>query len=535
MKYNPLYHRYSSRRNLVYGKNGMVASTHPLASQAGLEIMKKGGNAIDAAVATAATLTVVEPTSNGIGGDAFAIVWTNGKLYGLNGSGPSPKLLTYEKIKEMGLESMPKYGFVPVTVPGVPKAWAELSKRFGRLSFKEVLEPAITIAEEGHPVAPTVAYYWNRAFRIYRENLKGEEFREWFNVFAPKGRAPRTGEVWRAPYHAKTLMEIAETDAESFYRGELAEKIDRFSRKFGGLIRKEDLENYSCQWVEPISVNYRGYDVWELPPNGQGIVALMALNILNNFDFTEKDNVNTYHVLIEAMKLAFADGLEYIGDSQYMRVSVEDLLSPQYGKKRAEIIGDKALVPTHGNPDSGGTVYFAVADGEGNMVSYIQSNYMGFGSGLVVPETGIALHNRGSNFNTIEGHVNCVGPLKRPYHTIIPGFLTKDGKPLGPFGVMGAFMQPQGHVQVITNTIDFHLNPQDALDAPRWQWVKDKTVAVEQSFPNDIILMLQEKGHNVVVEANSGSFGRGQIIWRDENGVLCGGTESRADGYIAVY
>lgn len=535
MKFNPLYHRYSSRRNLVYGKNGMVASSHPLASQVGIDIMKKGGNAIDAAIATAAALTVVEPTSNGIGGDAFALVWIQGKLHGLNSSGPAPKMLTYEKVKEMGLKSMPKYGFVPVTVSGVPAAWAELSKRFGNLSLKEALEPAIAIAEEGHPVAPTVAIYWDEAFKNYSDNLKGEEFKHWFEVFAPEGRAPKVGEVWKSANHARTLEEIANTNAESFYRGDLAEKIDKFSKKYGGFIRKEDLEEYSPQWVEPIRVNYKGYDVWEIPPNGHGIVALMALNILNNFDFKEKDCIDTYHILIEAMKLAFADGHEYIADPRFMKVTVEELLSPEYGKKRAKLIGDEALMPAYGDPKSGGTVYFAVADGEGNMVSYIQSNYMGFGSGLVVPETGIALHNRGNNFNIIEGHANCVGPCKKPYHTIIPGFLTKDGKPIGPFGVMGAFMQPQGHVQVVTNTIDFHLNPQDALDAPRWQWIKDKTVAVEQAFPNHIALELQAKGHKVIVEASSGSFGRGQIIWRDEEGVLCGGTESRADGHIAVY
>lgn len=535
MKFDPLYHKYKSKRNLIYGKNGMVAASHPYAAQAGIDIMKKGGNAIDAAVATAAALTVVEPTSNGIGGDAFALVWTKGRLHGLNSSGQSPKLLTHEKIKDLGLDSMPKYGFVPVTVPGVPAAWAELSKKFGKLSLKEVLEPAIRIAEEGHPVAPTVAYYWDRAFNIYSDNLKGEEFKQWFEVFAPNGRAPRVGEVWKSPNHAKTLEEIGKTNAESFYRGDLADKIDKFSKEYGGLIRKEDLEDFAPEWVDPISVNYKGYDVWEIPPNGHGIVALMTLNILNNFEFKEKDNIDTYHTLIEAMKLAFADGHEYIADPRFMKVSVEELLSPEYGKKRAKLIGEKALMPAHGDPKSGGTVYFATADGEGNMVSYIQSNYMGFGSGLVVPETGIALHNRGNNFNIKEGHANCVGPCKKPYHTIIPGFLTKDGKPVGPFGVMGAFMQPQGHVQVVTNTIDFHLNPQDALDAPRWQWIKDKTIAVEQAFPNDIALMLQAKGHNLVVEASSGSFGRGQIIWIDENNVLCGGTESRADGYIGLY
>ena len=513
----------------------MVASSHPLAAQAGIDIMKKGGNAIDAAIATASALTVVEPTSNGIGGDAFALVWTNGKLHGLNSSGPSPNSLTYEKLKESGLNSMPVYGFTPVTIPGVPAAWAELSRRFGKLSLKEALAPAISLAKYGHPIAPTVAKYWNRAYEIFSEKLTGEEFKYWFETFAPNGRAPKPGEIWASPNHATTLEEIANTEAESFYKGNLAAMIDEFSRKFGGYITKEDLEQYSPEWVEPIKVNYKGYDVWEIPPNGHGIVALMALNILNNFEFKEKDSVETYHILMEAMKLAFVDGHEYIGDPRYMKVTVEELLSPEYGRERARLISKSALLPEKGQPSKGGTVYFAAADGEGNMVSYIQSNYMGFGSGLVVPGTGIALHNRGNNFNMIENHPNCVGPEKKPYHTIIPGFLSKDGKAVGPFGVMGGFMQPQGHVQVVTSTIDFNLNPQDSLDAPRWQWLKDKTISVEQTFSNSIALALAQKGHDIVAQVDSGSFGRGQIIWRDEDGVLCGGTESRTDGYIAVF
>lgn len=535
MKFDPHYHKYSSNRNLIYGKNGMVASTHPLASQAGIEVMKKGGNAIDAAIATAACLTVVEPTSNGIGGDAFALIWANGKVHGLNASGFSPRALTLDKIKSLGFESMPVYGFAPVTVPGVPAAWAEMSQKFGKLSLKDSLEPAIQIAKEGYPLSPTVAKYWDRAFRIYSKNLKGEEFENWFKVFAPEGRAPRAGEIWKSINHGNTLEEIGRTDGRSFYEGDLAERIDKFSKKFGGYISKEDLKGYKSEWVEPIKVNYRGYDVWEIPPNGHGIVALMALNILNNFDLVERDSVNTQHILIEAMKLAFADGLEYIADHRYMKYTAEELLSPDYGRERSKLIGHTASLPEAGEPHSGGTVYFAAADNQGNMISYIQSNYMGFGSGLVVPETGIALHNRGNNFNTIENHPNCVGPNKKPYHTIIPGFLSKDGNPVGPFGVMGAFMQPQGHVQVVTNTVDFHLNPQDALDAPRWQWTKEKTVAIEQNYPNDLALALLRRGHNIIVEAERGSFGRGQIIWRDENGVLCGGTESRADGFIGVY
>ncbi len=535
MKFNPHYHKYKSQRNLVYGKNGMVASSHPLASQAGIDLMKNGGNAIDGAIATAAALTVVEPTSNGIGGDAFVLVWTKGKLYGLNASGPCPKSLSYEALEKQGLDTMPLYGFTPVTVPGIPAAWRDLSKRFGKLSLKEVLNPAIDIGRNGHPVAPTVAKYWNKAYNKYRKELKGEEFSHWFKAFAPKGRAPKVGELWTFLDQAKTLEEIGNTNAESFYRGNIAEKIDEFSRKHGGYIRKEDLAAYEPEWVEPIKVNYKGYDVWEIPPNGHGIVALMALNILNNFELKEKDSVETYHTLMEAMKLAFIDGKEYIGDFQAMEVKIEELLSKEYGKERAKLIGEKALMPEAGEPSKGGTVYFATADGEGNMVSYIQSNFMGFGSGLVVPGTGIALHNRGYSFNMKKGHCNCLGPGKKPYHTIIPGFMSKDGRAIGPFGLMGGFMQPQGHVQLVTNTIDFHLNPQDALDAPRWQWIKEKSISIEEKFPTNIALSLMDKGHDLKAEIESGSFGRGQIIWRSENGILCGGTESRADGHIAVY
>ena len=535
MKFDPQYHKYSSKRNLVYAKNGMVAVSHPLAAQAGIDIMKSGGNAIDAAIGTAAALTVVEPTSNGIGGDAFALVWTKGKLYGLNASGPSPKALTFEALEELGLDTMPTYGFIPVTVPGVPSAWNELSKKFGKLTLEEALEPSVNLARHGHPVAPTVGKYWDKAYEIYSEKLKGEEFDHWFKTFAPKGRAPRVGEIWTSLDQAKTLEEIGKTNAESFYRGNLADKIDRFSRQYGGYIRKEDLEEYKPEWVEPIKVNYKGYDIWEIPPNGHGIVALMALNILNNFDLEEKDSVETYHTIMEGMKLAFADGHEYIGDSNHMKVKVEELLSREYGKERGKLIGEKALMPEAGQPKKGGTVYFATADGEGNMVSYIQSNYTGFGSGLVVPGTGIALHNRGNNFNVKKDHCNCVGPGKKPYHTIIPGFMSKDGEAIGPFGVMGGFMQPQGHVQLVTSLVDFHLNPQDALDAPRWQWIKDRTISVEQCFPNHIAQSLMEKGHDIVSQVDSGSFGRGQIIWRNEDGVLCGGTESRADGYIGIY
>lgn len=532
---NALEYPYASRRNAVYAKNGMVATSQPLAAQAGLDILKKGGNAIDAAIATAACLTVVEPTSNGIGGDAFALVWTKGELHGLNASGPSPMSISIEAVKEKGHEQIPRFGWIPVTVPGAPAAWAELSKRFGKLPLSEVLKPAIEYAEHGYPLSPILGKYWKGAYNAYKENLKGEEFDNWFKTFAPDGRPPEIGEVWKSPDHARTLRSIAETNAESFYRGELADEIDQFSKQYGGFLSKEDLAAYAPEWVTPVKVNYRGYDVWEIPPNGQGMIALMALNVLKGFDFPAKDTVDTYHKQIEAIKLAFADGQKFITDSRKMSVKVEALLSEAYANERRKLITETAIKPEAGDPPKGGTVYLATADSEGNMVSFIQSNYMGFGSGLVVPGTGIALQNRGHNFSMDPAHENCLEPGKKTYHTIIPGFLTKNDKAVGPFGVMGGFMQPQGHVQVIMNTIDFHLNPQAALDAPRWQWMEGKVVEVERQLPEHIAQALARKGHQIKVALDGGGFGRGQIIWRDENGVLSGGTEPRTDGCVAAW
>jgi len=530
------YQPYYSKRRPVYARRGMVATSQPLAAQAGLEILQKGGNAIDAAIATAACLTVVEPTSNGIGGDAFALVWTKGELHGLNASGPAPELLSIEALKARGMAEIPTHGFVPVTVPGAPAAWAALSERFGKLPLTDVLAPAIRYAEEGYPLSPILAKFWKRAVQIFKARLTGPEFSHWFDTFAPSGRAPEAGEIWASPNHAATLREIAETKAESFYRGALAEKIDAFSKEYDGFIRKEDLADYAPEWVKPISVNYRGYDVWEIPPNGQGLVTLMALNILKGISFSERDTVETLHHQIEAIKIAFSDGFEHIADQRNMRYAIEDLLSEEYAGFRRALITETAATPAPGTPPKGGTVYLCTADGDGNMVSFIQSNYMGFGSGLVVPGTGIALQNRGYNFTLDPNHVNALAPGKRPFHTIIPGFLTKDGVPIGPFGVMGGFMQPQGHLQIVMNTIDFHLNPQAALDAPRWQWIKGKTVEVEPTFPHHLAQALAERGHDIKIALEPNSFGRGEIIWRDpETGVLCGGAETRTDGAVAAY
>ncbi|MFD2701971.1 gamma-glutamyltransferase family protein [Paenibacillus shunpengii] len=534
--FDPLSYPYTSQRNATYAKNGMVATSQPLAAQAGLDILKRGGNAIDAAIATAACLTVVEPTSNGIGGDAFAIVWTKGELHGLNASGPSPAGISIESVKEQGHDKMPTYGWLPVTVPGAPSAWKALSDRFGKLPLAEVLQPAIDYAENGFPLTPTLGYYWNLAYNKFKEKLDGPEFAGWFETFAPEGRAPKIGEIWKSPGHAKTLRAIAETGAESFYRGEIADQIDAFSREHGGFLRKEDLAAYYPEWVDPISVNYKGYDVWEIPPNGQGLVALLALNMLKKDEFAARDTVHTHHLQMEAMKLAFTDGLNYITQPDKMKVTVEELLSDAYAEERRALIGEEAIQPEPGNPARSGTVYLAAADGEGNMISFIQSNYMGFGSGVVVPGTGIGLQNRGHSFSLDETHANRLEGGKKSYHTIIPGFLTKDGKPVGPFGVMGGFMQPQGHMQVVMNMIDFNLNPQSALDAPRWQWIEGKTVEVEPNFPDHIALSLSRKGHDIRRANSTGGFGRGQIIVRDnENGVLVGGTDYRTDGTIAAW
>ncbi len=528
---------YRTERYPAYGRRGMVATSNALAAQAGLEILKIGGNAVDAALAAAACLTVCEPTANGIGGDAFAIVAFQGELYGLNASGPAPQGISLRALTQQGHKEIPKYGFVPVNVPGAPAGWVALSKRFGRLPLTEVFAPAIAYAEEGYAVSPVLAQGWSRAFDHYKKQLQGEEFAEWFTTFAPEGRAPRAGERIRLTQHGKTLRQIAETLGEAFYQGEIAERIDAFSRKYGGYLRAEDLAKYQATWVEPISTAYRGLEVWEIPPNGQGIVALMALNILKGFEFSQDDKhlPLTYHRQIEALKLAFADAQHAVTDPGHMDVSVEDLLSEAWAEEKRRLIGSSALLPPRVEETKGGTVYLTAADSEGNMVSLIQSNYMGFGSGLVVPGTGVALHNRGHNFSFDPVHPNCLAPGKKPYHTIIPGFLTQDGRPLGPFGVMGAFMQPQGHVQVVMNLADFGHNPQAALDAPRFQWIKGKRVHVENTVSPSIARELEAMGHEVMVTEGSSGYGRGQMICRTDDGTLVGGTESRVDGAVALW
>lgn len=536
MKFNTIDQPYQLSRYSVAAKQGMVCSSSALASSAGLEILKKGGNAVDAAIAAAAVLTVVEPVSNGLGGDAFAIVWMKDKMYGLNASGYSAEEISIEKVKEAGYEKMPKHGWIPVTVPGQPKAWAALSKRFGKLSLEEVLAPAIQYADEGFPVSAVVSVLWDKYVRQDSKLFKDDPvFDEWFKTFTKEGEPYSFGEIVKFKNHAKTLRLIAETNADAFYKGEIADKIDAQSRRDGGFIRKKDLEEYDVEWVDPISVNYRGYDVWEIPPNGQGIVALMALNILKHFDFDSRDQTDTLHRQFEAIKIAFADAYATITDAKDMKADYHSYISEEYGLKRSREITGKANQPEPCDPPKSGTVYLCTADNEGNMVSYIQSNYMDFGSGIVVEDYGIALQNRGHDFSLNPENINALAPHKRSYHTIIPGFLTKEGKAIGPFGVMGGYMQPQGHVQVLMNLIDFHLNPQMCLDAPRWQWKEGLRFDVEPDMPAELVEALKALGHQIVVAENKLSFGRAEMILRIENGIYIGACESRTDGSVACY
>lgn len=518
----------------MFAQKGMVATSQPVAAQVGMDMMKMGGNAIDAAIATAACLTVVEPSSNGIGGDAFAIVWVKDKLYGLNASGYSPQEISIDKVKKRGYEQMPEYGWLPVTVPGAPASWVALSERFGKLSFKELLKPAIDYARHGFAVTPTVSYNWKKAVKTFSQ-FNDKAFKSWFQTFTNNGTAPEPGDLFKMQDHADTLEHIAETKGEWFYRGEFAEKIEKQSKEQGGVIKGDDLSSYQVEWVDPISVHYKGYDIWEIPPNGQGIITLMALNMLKKDKFINRDAASTIHKQIEAIKLAFTDAQAFISAPEFMDVTVDSLLSEEYSRQQYNRISDQALTPAPGNPPQGGTVYLATADNEGNMVSFIQSNYKGFGSGVVVEGTGVALQNRGKDYSLDHKHVNALAPWKKSYHTIIPGFITRDTHPIGPFGVMGGFMQPQGHLQVAMNAIDFHLNPQASMDAPRWQWIGNKTIIIEPHFDNNLALQLEQKGHQVQKQFHGGKFGRGQIIWKDEDNLLIGATDPRTDGQVAVW
>ncbi|MFW5653127.1 MAG: gamma-glutamyltransferase family protein [Planctomycetota bacterium] len=510
---------YPSQRMPVYARNA-VATSQPLAAQAGLRIMRQGGNAIDAAIATAAVLTVVEPTSNGLGSDAFAFIWAGGGLHGLNASGRSPAAFSADHLA--GRRSFPYYGWDGVTVPGAVSAWALLSERFGALPFAQLMQPAIEYASDGFPVSPMTASSWQRAAEIYRP----DQFPAWHEHFAPDGRAPSTGEIFRSPDQARTLERIADSRGADFYEGELADRMAKAAEQAGATLRSNDLAQHAPEWVRPLNVTWRDVTLNEIPPNGQGIAALIALGIMRAFDVEDldPDGVEALHLQIEAMKLAFADAHRYVADPEFMDVDPAHLIDPSYLRSRASRVRrDRAQDFDHGEPKPGGTVYLTTADQHGNMVSFIQSNYTGFGSGIVIPGTGIAMQNRGACFSLEPGHPNEAGPGKRPYHTIIPGFITREDAdggiaPLTSFGVMGGFMQPQGHLQVLLRMFAWRQNPQAALDAPRWRVNRGLSVTLEPGFAPEVIDGLRELGHDLTLaSARTVSHGRGQIIHRIGN------------------
>jgi gamma-glutamyltranspeptidase/glutathione hydrolase len=526
---------YPSQRMPVFARN-CVATTQPLAAQAGLHVLRQGGNAVDAAIATAACMTVLEPTSNGIGSDNFALVWHQGKLHGLNASGRSPRALTPGRFD--GMKAMPELGWDPVTVPGAVSGWVALSENFGRLPFAKLLEPAIEYAQRGFGVAPQTAAAWEVSAKKFKD------FPDWQKTFAPRGRAPAPGECFANPEQAETLRLIADTKGDAFYRGNLAERIADHARATGGLMTIEDLASHAAEWVEPIHADYRGVRLYELTPNGQGLAALIALGILRHSKPAgrEADSPDVLHLQIEAMKLAFADARRYVADPAAMTVTAAQLLDDRYLAARAKLIHpSKAADPQHGTPPRGGTILLTAADAEGTMVTLIQSNYQGFGSGVVIPGTGIAMQNRGACFTLEKGRPNQVAGAKRPYHTIIPAFVTRPGaagapeEPVMAFGVMGGFMQPQGHLQVLSRMADFSQNPQAALDAPRWQVKEGLKVSVEPGFGADVYDDLKRRGHDIeMATRRSVQFGAGQVIYRLDDG-YCAASDPRGDGQAVGY
>jgi len=509
---------YPSKRVPIIAENGMVATGQPLASEKGLDIMKKGGNAVDAAIATAALLTVLEPTANGLGGDAFVIVEVEGKLYGLNGSGKSPEGLTLKDFEND--EKVPVYGFKPQTVPGAVHLWKTLHQKFGKLPFEEILKPAIECAENGYLLSFDLAHNYQRAYQIYEKNLKDPLFQSWFETFKKPSLEPGTKVYFKD--HAKTLKAIAKSYGDDFYHGDIMKKIVRFHQENGGYFKERDFKNHDTEWVTPIGITIDNATLYELPPNGQGIIALKALGI---YSHTKKD----LHHQIESLKHAFISGKDHISDSM-SNSEINAFLDSKTLKNTALSIPEEASDLTPSFNDHG-TVYLATSDP--NMsVSFIQSNYMGFGSGIVIPGTGIAMHNRGANF-TLKNHPNQYAPLKRPYHTIIPGFI-KHKDFYGPFGIMGGFMQPQAHFQVFNHIFEKGLNIQQALDHPRWLYQDHKTILFEKDYDQDAIDELIKKGHDVTITDQVGLFGRGQIIFKYQ-GFLVGATEKRTDGRIAFY
>jgi gamma-glutamyltranspeptidase/glutathione hydrolase len=518
---------YASRRMPVLARN-VVATSQPLAAQAGLRMLWAGGNAVDAAVAAAIALSVVEPTSNGIGSDAFAIVWDGGELHGLNASGRSPRALTPDRFA--GRDAVPLRGWDAVSVPGAVSAWTELSRRFGRLPFEALFEPAIGYAEGGFPVSPITARAWRLSAPAFADQP------DWNRAFAPGGATPVAGATWRFPDQARTLEAIAASGGEAFYRGALADAMVAHARAHGGLLESADLAEHRADWVGTLATAWQGTELHEIPPNGQGLAALIALGILRHvrgFDALEVDSVPWLHLQIEATKLALADAERYVADPDFMtEVAAADLLDDGYLAERARLIDPaRAGEPGHGAPKRGGTVYLTAADAEGRMVSLIQSNYYGFGSGVVVPGTGISMQNRAAGFVLEPGHPNRVAGGKRPFHTIIPAFLTEGGAPRCSFGVMGGPMQAQGHVQMVLRMVGHGQNPQAAADAPRWRVVAGREVAIEASFPSATLEGLRGLGHELTATAPEASFGFGgaQLIWRTEDGYVAG-SDQRKDG-----
>ena len=507
----------------------VVATSQPLAAQAGLAMLAAGGNAVDAILATAITLTLVEPVSNGIGSDAYAIVWDGTRLHGLNASGRSPAGWTPEFFAGQG--GVPVRGWNSVSVPGCVSAWRTLSERFGKLPFATLFERAIAYGRDGFLVSPTIAGQW----AAQANELKVQP--GFADAFMPGGRTPKAGERFRFPEHAATLEKIAASKGDAFYSGELAAKLEAHAKANDAVMTVADLAAHRCDWVDTLTMDYRGYTVHELPPNGQGIVALMALGILEQFDVASHpvDSPDSVHLQIEAVKLAFADAQAYVSDIDHMPFPPQCMLDRAYLAKRAKLIDMKKAQPfAAGTPPNGGTVYLTAADASGMMVSMIQSNYMGFGSGVVVPGTGISLQNRGATFVLKEGHPNRVGPNKRPYQTIIPGFVTRDGEPVMSFGVMGGTMQPQGHTQVMVRIADYGQNPQAASDGPRFRWLKGLDVSIEPGFPATTLEELKRRGHNLVTVNDYNQFGSAQMIWKMDGGYFAA-SDPRRDGQAVGY
>lgn len=532
-------------RSEVIAQHGMACTSQPLATQVALDILKAGGNAIDAAIAANAVLGLVEPTGNGIGGDLFAIVWDakTQKLYGLNASGRSPYSLTYDYFEKNGITRIPALGPLPVSVPGCVDGWFELHKKFGKLPVTDILKPAIRYAREGFPVSEVIAYYWNS------NSLKLQKYPGFKEIFMPDGKAPAKGEVFRNPYLAATLEKIATGGRDAFYKGEIAQKIADYMKEQGGFLSMRDLADHHSEWVEPISTNYRGYDVWELPPNGQGTAVLQMLNMLEKYDIASMGfgSSEYIHTFIETKKLAFEDRAKFYSDPDFSKIPTQKLISKEYANERLKLFDPKKAaksVPA-GNLETGNTIYLTTADKDGNMVSLIQSNYRGMGSGMTPGKLGFVLQDRGEMFIIDSTHMNKYEPHKRPFHTIIPAFITKDGKPFISFGLMGGSMQPQGHVQMVVNMIDFGMNLQEAGDAPRicHEGSSEPTgeimtdggiVYLESGLPYEAVRNLLGKGH--LIQYINGIYGGYQAIkWDEKNKVYYGASESRKDGQAAGY